>query len=118
MGVGPDSPIQQDLFAINAEQIEKMRRLDQVIDHVTKDVTKDVTKELPERQLVILQMISANASITISAMSQKTGVVIRTIKRDIENLQTSGCLTRKGGRKDGEWLLTELGLATLEKLKK
>ena len=114
MGVGPDSPIQQDLFAINAEQIEKMRRLDQVIDHVTKDVTK----ELPERQLVILQMISANASITISAMSQKTGVVIRTIKRDIENLQTSGCLTRKGGRKDGEWLLTELGLATLEKLKK
>ena len=83
-----------------------------------KDVTKDVTKELPERQLVILQMISANASITISAMSQKTGVVIRTIKRDIENLQTSGCLTRKGGRKDGEWLLTELGLATLEKLKK
>ena len=81
---------------------------------VTKDVTKDVTKELPERQLVILQMVSANASITISEMSHKAGVVIRTIIRDIENLQTKGYLTRKGGRKDGEWLLTELGQRVIE----
>ena len=36
MGVGPDSPIQQDLFDINAEQIEKMRRLDQVIDRINR----------------------------------------------------------------------------------
>lgn len=54
---------------------------------------RDVTNELPERQLVILQMIYTNASITISEMSQKTGVVIRTIKRDIEKLQASGILT-------------------------
>ena len=47
-------------------------------------------------------------------MSQKTGVVIRTIKRDIEKLQASGILTRKGGRKDGEWLLTALGQRVLE----
>ena len=79
-----------------------------------KNVTKDVTKELPERQLVILQMIYTNASVTISEMSQKTGVVIRTIKRDIEKLQASGILTRKGGRKDGKWLLTELGQRVLE----
>ena len=30
MGIGPDSPIQQDLFDINAEQFQKMRRLDEV----------------------------------------------------------------------------------------
>ena len=36
MGVGPDRPIQQDLFDINAEQIEKMRRLDQVIDRINR----------------------------------------------------------------------------------
>lgn len=59
-------------------------------------------------------MIYTSASITISEMSQKTGVVIRTIKRDIEKLQASGILTRKGGRKDGEWLLTELGQRVLE----
>jgi len=51
-------------------------------------------------------------------MSLKTGVATRTIKRDIENLQSSGILTRKGGRKDGEWIVTELGLAMLEALKK
>lgn len=36
MGIGPDSPIQQDFFDINAEQIEKMRRLDKVIDRINR----------------------------------------------------------------------------------
>ena len=36
MGVGPNSTIQQDLFDINAEQFEKMRRLDAVIDRINK----------------------------------------------------------------------------------
>ena len=36
MGIGPDSPIQQDLFDINAEQIEKTRRLDEVIDRINR----------------------------------------------------------------------------------
>ena len=36
MGIGPDSPIQQDLFDVNAEQIEKMRHLDEVIDRINR----------------------------------------------------------------------------------
>ena len=36
MGIGPNSPIQQDLFDINAEQFEKMKRLDAVIDRINK----------------------------------------------------------------------------------
>ena len=36
MGIGPTSPIQQDLFDINAEQFEKMKRLDAVIDRINK----------------------------------------------------------------------------------
>ena len=36
MGIGPNSPIQQDLFDINAEQFEKMKRLDKVIDRINK----------------------------------------------------------------------------------
>ena len=82
------------------------------------NVTKDVTKELTERQSVILEMITEESFVTIPEMSLKTGVATRTIKRDIENLQSSGILTRKGGRKDGEWIVTELGMAMLEALKK
>ena len=37
MGIGPNSPIQQDLFDINAEQFQKMKRLDKVIDRINKD---------------------------------------------------------------------------------
>jgi DNA polymerase V len=36
MGISPNSPIQQDLFDVNAEQIEKMKRLDKVIDRINK----------------------------------------------------------------------------------
>ncbi len=36
MGIGPNSPIQQDLFDINAEQFEKMKRIDAVIDRINK----------------------------------------------------------------------------------
>ena len=36
MGISPNSPIQQDLFDVNAEQIQKMNRLDKVIDRINK----------------------------------------------------------------------------------
>lgn len=36
MGISPNSPIQQDLFDVNAEQIEKMNKLDKVIDRINK----------------------------------------------------------------------------------
>lgn len=36
MGIGPNSPIQQDLFDHNAEQFQKMRRLDQVVDRINR----------------------------------------------------------------------------------
>lgn len=36
MGIGADSPIQQDLFDINAEQFQKMKRLDEVIDRINR----------------------------------------------------------------------------------
>ena len=36
MGIAPDSPIQQDLFDTDAEQIAKMRRLDTVVDRINK----------------------------------------------------------------------------------
>ena len=34
--ISPDSPIQQDLFDINAEQFQKMKRLDAVVDRINR----------------------------------------------------------------------------------
>ncbi len=36
MGIAPNAPIQQDFFDITAEQIEKLRRVDAVVDHLNK----------------------------------------------------------------------------------
>ena len=36
MGIAPNTPIQQDFFDITAEQIEKMRRLDAIVDRLNK----------------------------------------------------------------------------------
>ena len=36
MGVVPDSPVQQDLFASNPEQAEKLKRIDETIDLINK----------------------------------------------------------------------------------
>ena len=36
MSVSPNSPVQTDLFDYNAEQFEKMKRLDAAIDHINK----------------------------------------------------------------------------------
>jgi DNA polymerase V len=36
MGISPSSPIQQDLFDMDAEQIQKLKRLDEVVDRINK----------------------------------------------------------------------------------
>lgn len=36
MGIAPSSPLQHDLFDVNAEQIQKMKRLDKVIDRINR----------------------------------------------------------------------------------
>lgn len=72
--------------------------------NVTKDVTKDIVKELSERQKVILELIARNSFVTTKEMSQKAGVALRTIMRDIDVLQEKGVIQRNGGRKDGKWV--------------
>jgi ATP-dependent DNA helicase RecG len=91
-----------------------------VTKNVTKakfeDVTKDwtvnvikepqyVTKKLSERQEIIINLIRQNPLVTIPEMSLKIGVVSRTIKRDIKDLQSEGIIAREGGRKEGRWVI-------------
>ena len=94
-----------------------------VIKNVTKakfeDDTKDwtvnvikepqfVTKKLSERQELIINLIRQNPLVTIPEMSLKIGVVSRTIKRDIKDLQSEGIITREGGRKEGRWVIIKI----------
>jgi len=71
----------------------------------TTNVVKDVVKELTDRQQVILGLIKENPSLSASEMSQKTGMVTRTIQRDLASLHEKGILIREGGRKDGKWVI-------------
>ena len=77
--------------------------------NVVKDVVKDVVKELSERQKIILDFISENPALTAKEMSErmseKAGIVPRTIQRDLAELQTKGIITREGGRKEGKWVI-------------
>ena len=45
------------------------------------------------------------SSVTTSEMAQKTGIKFRTLQRHISQLQEMGFLSRKGSRKDGEWVV-------------
>ena len=93
------------MATIKREKFMAIQKGQNVTKDVTKDVTSDVTKELTERQRTILEIIANNSFVTIPEMSLKTGVTIRTIKRDIDSLQSNGWLIREGGRKEGRWVL-------------
>ena len=90
---------------IELDEVELVLPVPAMTANVVKDVVKDVVKELTERQKVILKLIKENPSLSASEMSQKTGMVTRTIQRDLASLHEKGILTRDGGRKDGRWVI-------------
>ena len=74
----------------------------------TKGVVKDFVKELSERQLKIMELIALDPTISAKAISEKISektITERTIQNDIAKLKELDILTRKGGRKNGEWVI-------------
>ena len=69
------------------------------------DVVKDVVKELSERQRNMLRLIKDNPTLSANEMSQKMGIVSRTIQRDLATLHEKGFIAREGGRKEGKWVI-------------
>lgn len=69
--------------------------------------TNDFTNELSKRQILILKLLSNDATLTsqmISQMiSQKAPITPRTIIADMQILKEKGYLIREGGRKSGYW---------------
>ena len=93
---------------IEVDEVELVLPVSTATTNVVKDVVKDVVKELTDRQRVIIDLIRENPSLSASEMSQKTGMVIRTIQRDLASLHEKGILTREGGRKDGKWVILNI----------
>lgn len=76
-------------------------------ENVQKDVQKDVQKELTDRQLLIFNLVKSTPSITLTEMSKKIGVSVKTLQRDFDDMESIGYkVTREGSRKDGKWIIT------------
>ena len=82
-------------------------------ENFTKDFIKDFTKEnnieISERQYDILLLLTNDHTLTSQKISQKISqkkpVSMRTILKDLAELQQKGFLRREGGRKNGYWQL-------------
>lgn len=78
-----------------------------------KNETKDVLNELTDRQRLIIELISVDASLSVKAISEKISektsekisVSARTIENDLAQLKKKGILLREGGRKEGKWII-------------
>ena len=93
---------------IEVDEVELILPVSVATTNVVKDVVKDVVKELTDRQQVILGLIKENPSLSASEMSLKTGMVTRTIQRDLASLHEKGILTREGSRKDVKWVILKI----------
>ena len=70
-----------------------------------EDDPKDDPKELTERQLLILDYMRQDETITREGLSLKIKVSDATIKRELSFLQDNNIVKREGGGKDGRWVI-------------
>ena len=79
-----------------------------------KDAESNVTSlspvvspvKLTERQQEILKLIQGNEQISAAEMSLVLSVAIRTIRRDLREMQEKGIITREGNTNAGRWIMT------------
>ena len=62
--------------------------------------------KLTERQQEILKLIQGNEQISAAEMSLVLSVAIRTIRRDLREMQEKGIITREGNTNAGRWIMT------------
>ena len=76
-----------------------------VADDVTSDVTSLSLMQLTERQREIIRMINENERISAAEMSRVLSVVVRTIRRDLNEMQEKGIIKREGNTSAGKWII-------------
>ena len=54
----------------------------------------------------ILKLIQGNEQISAAEMSLVLSVAIRTIRRDLREMQEKGIITREGNTNAGRWIMT------------
>ena len=81
--------------------------------NVVSDVVSDVTSmspvmspvQLTGRQVEIIKMIQSNDTISAADMSRVLSVTIRTIRRDLNEMQEMGIITHEGNTSAGRWVI-------------
>lgn len=68
-------------------QRTKFLEMMNIADDVTSDVTSLSPMQLIERQREIIRMINENERISAAEMSRVLSVVVRTIRRDLNEIQ-------------------------------
>ena len=70
---------------------------------VTQNVTQNVPQKLTVRQQEILRLIEADKTISAATMATTLGVIVRSIRRDIEAIRQHHNLQWIGPAKGGYW---------------
>lgn len=69
-----------------------------------ENVIKDISdNDLNNTQALILEMISADNSVTIKEMADMSGLSVTAVNNAIKSLKDQGVLSRTGTRKKGQW---------------
>lgn len=71
--------------------------------NVHKNVQENVTMELTDRQKSILLWVKDDGNITMEGLSQKLNVSLKTVKREMSQLQKMKKIERVGSKTNGEW---------------
>ena len=86
-------------------QRTKFMEMTNIADDVTSDVTSLSPIQLTERQREIIRMINENERISAAEMSRVLSVVVRTIRRDLNEMQDKGIIKRDGNTSAGKWII-------------
>ena len=79
-----------------------------VTENVTESVTESVTENVTENRIpTILRLIEENPHISTLELARQLSVTRMTIHRDLEQLKSSGRLTRIGPDRGGYWQVKE-----------
>lgn len=95
------------LHTETAHAAAKEKPKDGLVNELVIDLVKELVKELPDTQIKILNLVSEDKHITISAMTKQLGTSTTTIDNHIEILKNKNVLKRVGGRKTGYWQIVE-----------
>jgi ATP-dependent DNA helicase RecG len=72
------------------------------IEFDVKDTVKDTVKITAIQEIIIQEMLN-NDAVTISELSEKTGINMRNVKNNIAKLKENGLVERIGADKNGHW---------------